>query len=403
MTSRSAHPGRDRAARPDHRCRAWRRIGGGQSDRALFQGSSLCRVQGSARDPRSGVSCHPPRRREAGLGTRRFAWGRRDLPELLETLDGSPHGAPPPSADEPVAEAGIAPAWLLDRFDPAITPTSARPCSSARRSTCGSTGSKDRARMRSRRCPRPCRRRWSPIGLRLPEGFRVEQTAAWRHGLVEIQDEGSQLICLAARRLRTCSSSIFAPAPAARRWRLPRRWPIAAGSSPATPIATGSQIRRGCSVRRSASSKRGSSIPIAKPRCSPIWPARPISSWSTRPARAPAPGGAIPKRAGGSRRSGSTRLTALQARLLDVAAELVRPGGRLVYAVCSLLAEEGRDQAEALTRRSSLVPEPLPMPTGIAFRAGPSAQSRAGRHRRLFRRALAKAVLSLRQTELWSI
>jgi 16S rRNA (cytosine967-C5)-methyltransferase len=59
------------------------------------------------------------------------------------------------------------------------------------------------------------------------------------------------------------------------------------------------------------------------------------------------------------------RLTALQARLLDVAAELVKPGGRLVYAVCSLLAEEGRDQADALSLRSSLVPEPLPMPTGI--------------------------------------
>ena len=56
------------------------------------------------------------------------------------------------------------------------------------------------------------------------------------------------------------------------------------------------------------------------------------------------------------------RLTALQARLLDLAAELVRPGGILVYAVCSLLAGEGRDQAAALTGRSSLVPEE----TGIA-------------------------------------
>jgi 16S rRNA (cytosine967-C5)-methyltransferase len=64
------------------------------------------------------------------------------------------------------------------------------------------------------------------------------------------------------------------------------------------------------------------------------------------------------------------RLTALQARLLDVAAGLLKPGGRLVYAVCSLLAEEGRDQAEALSRRSSLVPEPLAMPTGLASGPG---------------------------------
>ena len=37
----------------------------------------------------------------------------------------------------------------------------------------------------------------SPIGLRLPEGFQVEETEAWRSGLVEVQDEGSQLLSLA--------------------------------------------------------------------------------------------------------------------------------------------------------------------------------------------------------------
>jgi 16S rRNA (cytosine967-C5)-methyltransferase len=39
------------------------------------------------------------------------------------------------------------------------------------------------------------------------------------------------------------------------------------------------------------------------------------------------------------------RLTALQARLMEVGAALVRPGGRLIYAVCSLLDEEGADRA----------------------------------------------------------
>ena len=45
------------------------------------------------------------------------------------------------------------------------------------------------------------------------------------------------------------------------------------------------------------------------------------------------------------------RLTALQARLLDVAAPLVRPGGRLVHVVCSLLDAEGADQISAFLRR----------------------------------------------------
>ena len=42
------------------------------------------------------------------------------------------------------------------------------------------------------------------------------------------------------------------------------------------------------------------------------------------------------------------RLTGLQARLLRVGAELVKPGGALVYAVCSLLPEEGDAVADGL-------------------------------------------------------
>jgi 16S rRNA (cytosine967-C5)-methyltransferase len=47
------------------------------------------------------------------------------------------------------------------------------------------------------------------------------------------------------------------------------------------------------------------------------------------------------------------RLTALQAHLADLGARLLKPGGRLVYAVCSLLPEEGRLQAEALSKTHS--------------------------------------------------
>ena len=44
-------------------------------------------------------------------------------------------------------------------------------------------------------------------------------------------------------------------------------------------------------------------------------------------------------------------LTDLQRRLLDRAAGFVRPGGRLVYCVCSLEPEEGPDQADDFLRR----------------------------------------------------
>jgi 16S rRNA (cytosine967-C5)-methyltransferase len=51
------------------------------------------------------------------------------------------------------------------------------------------------------------------------------------------------------------------------------------------------------------------------------------------------------------------RATALQARLLDAASRLVKPGGRLVYVVCSPLPAEGERQIEAfLERRPDFAP-----------------------------------------------
>jgi 16S rRNA (cytosine967-C5)-methyltransferase len=53
-------------------------------------------------------------------------------------------------------------------------------------------------------------------------------------------------------------------------------------------------------------------------------------------------------------------LTTLQQRLLDRAVHLLKPGGRLVYCVCSLEPEEGLDQIKALLARDSrLVREPV--------------------------------------------
>jgi 16S rRNA (cytosine967-C5)-methyltransferase len=54
------------------------------------------------------------------------------------------------------------------------------------------------------------------------------------------------------------------------------------------------------------------------------------------------------------------QLTSLQQRLLDRAVTLVKPGGRIVYCVCSLEPEEGETQVTALLARNPLVVrEPL--------------------------------------------
>ena len=52
-------------------------------------------------------------------------------------------------------------------------------------------------------------------------------------------------------------------------------------------------------------------------------------------------------------------LAAGQDRLLDAAAALLRPGGRLVYAVCSLQPEEGAPRVQAAAERLGLRPDPF--------------------------------------------
>jgi 16S rRNA (cytosine967-C5)-methyltransferase len=70
------------------------------------------------------------------------------------------------------------------------------------------------------------------------------------------------------------------------------------------------------------------------------------------------------------------KLTALQARLLDHAVTLLKPGGTLVYCTCSLENEEGEDQIAALldrhsgVRRSPILPGEIGGQTELLTTAG---------------------------------
>ena len=53
-------------------------------------------------------------------------------------------------------------------------------------------------------------------------------------------------------------------------------------------------------------------------------------------------------------------MTALQDRILSSAARLTKPGGRLIYVTCSLLAEENEERVSALlARRTDYVVVPI--------------------------------------------
>jgi 16S rRNA (cytosine967-C5)-methyltransferase len=55
-----------------------------------------------------------------------------------------------------------------------------------------------------------------------------------------------------------------------------------------------------------------------------------------------------------------TALAVLQAHVIDLAVPLLKPGGALVYAVCSLIDTEGCEQVDAaINRHSTLTPETM--------------------------------------------
>ena len=130
---------------------------------------------------------------------------------------------------------------------------------------------------------------------------------------------------------------------------------------------------------------------------------------SMRPARRPARSAAIPTSPGSSARPTSPSSPALQRRLLDRAAALLKPGGTLVYCTCSLEPEEGeradRGAAGARCRRCAAARSRAdevarPRRTSDAGRATcapcpaiwPDARSAHGRARRLLCRPARNAV-----------
>ena len=196
----------------------------------------------------------------------------------------------------------------------------------------------------------------SPWGLRLPADSRVDDHPAYRRrpgrgagrgqpadraGL-RAADEGERLLDLCAG----AGGKALALAAAAPGRDDPRHaTAIAPGCRKLGPRANapGRTIERGCSTRRTNST----SWPTGRAGADMVLVDAPCS--------AAAPGGAIPEGRWRLTPERLDRLVAAAARLLDIAAELVAPGGRLVYAVCSLLSREGAGADCGLPRAPFIV------------------------------------------------
>lgn len=291
------------------------------------------------------------------------------LEDARPLFNGGPHGPAPIAEGEDVAEPGLAPAWLLDRLDPLVTPDE-RPALLERAPLdLRINRLKPPAVLEGEPTP------YSPLGRRLAEGSQVNLD-----GGVEVQDEGSQLVCLACEAepgtivVDLCAGAggktLALAAEMADdgrliasdtdRGRLSRLTPRAAKAG-ATIVET-RLLDPGTEAAQLADLAGAADLVLVDAPCSGsgTWRRNPETRWRVTPERL-------------------ERLRTLQARLLDLGETLVKPGGALVYAVCSLLEGEGRGQAAAFSARSSLVEAPLSIPAGRA--AGPGVLLTPGHDR----------------------
>jgi 16S rRNA (cytosine967-C5)-methyltransferase len=204
----------------------------------------------------------------------------------------------------------------------------------------------------------------SPWGIRLPPDSRIDDHPAYQSGVIEVQDEGSQLIALACaarngeRIIDLCAGA-------------GGKSLALAGTAPRATILAADSNRARLSKLPLRAERAGAAIETRL--LNPPKELDELADWCGLAdlvlVDAPCSGsGTWRRNPEGRWRPTPERLDcviALQQRLLDIAAELVRPGGRLVYAVCSLLSREGAGQIEAfLGRHSSWISEETPIAAG---------------------------------------
>ena len=272
-------------------------------------------------------------------------------PEISPLFDGSAYGPAQIAPDETPAQAGIAPEWLVAALA-ASGIAGAEAAALLDRAPLDlrvNTLKADRDAITLPVDPVPTD---APQGLRLPPGTPVDQWPAFREGLVEVQDTGSQLACTAVGAqpgdtvLDLCAGAggktlALAAAMDSRgtliasdtdRGRLsnlaPRAERAGAGIIEAVLLDPGRELEGLAQWRGHCDA-----VLVDAP-CSGTgtWRRNPEARWRLDEAQL-------------------ARFGETQARLLDLAAEMVRPGGRLIYVTCSLLDAEGRDQVGAFLGR----------------------------------------------------
>jgi 16S rRNA (cytosine967-C5)-methyltransferase len=280
---------------------------------------------------------------------------------IAASFDGSPHGPAPIGAQEGAAPGGVMPAWLaaallqsglsadqqaalIDRapLDIRINRLTAEPTAIAALGGAAIDG--------------------LPDALRLPSGTNVDPLG----GQVEVQDAGSQIVSLAARAQPGQAIVDLCAGGGGKTLAL-----AAAMANEGRIVAA--DIDRGRLSRLTPRANRAGVTIVETRLLDPHREAGALADWNDTAdcvlIDAPCSGTGTWRRNPEARwRLTPDRLAKFaiqQQHVLDVGAPLVRPGGALVYIVCSLLDAEGADQVDAfLDAHPGWTAEPLDLPAG---------------------------------------
>jgi 16S rRNA (cytosine967-C5)-methyltransferase len=293
-------------------------------------------------------------------------------PELAALFDGSSYGPSAIGANEPRAETGLATPALMKLFDPLV--------GSADRKAMLVRASLD---LRANRL-RSSRDELAMIfpdgeaiagladGWRLPGETAAVQHSAYAEGQFEVQDAASQYaaaalgaeagqvivdLCAGAggKTLAIASATndeaqvLACDTNRARLQQLAPRAYRAGATAIETLLLNPGQERAMLADRMGKADRVIVDAPCSG---SGTWRRSPELRWRSTPARL-------------------DRHVADQAKLMDIGAALVAPGGKLLYAVCSIIAREGRAQvADFLTRNRGWTADTGYLPEGVGRAAG---------------------------------
>jgi 16S rRNA (cytosine967-C5)-methyltransferase len=289
----------------------------------------------------------------------------KEQPELRALFDGSAYGPEAIEPGEPVANIDTAPRWLRQELLGSGLEREEQDAL-AMRAPLDLRVNTLKAARDGLELPEAAEPTAAPHGLRLRTGLRIEDWPQWQSGAIEVQDTGSQLSCLAADArpgetvIDLCAGAggktlalaammenrgriIACDTSRARLQKLPPR-----AERAGVAIAETVLLNPGREMEALEPFEGAADLVFVDAPCSGTgtWRRNPEARWRVTPASL-------------------KEQTALQARLLDIAARLVRPGGRLVYVVCSLLDAEGAEQGEAfLERHPNFTTDPPQLPLG---------------------------------------